>query len=88
MTHFCTMLNHTALPAAAPTRTSIASQASRRSAAAVAGPRKRLAASIARYAPAARPLTGNTPPISDQRLLSTSSQGLPPSQPITEPPAR
>ena len=61
MIHFCTMVNHTALPAAAPTRTSIAPQASRRSGAAVAGPMKRLATSIARYAPAARPLTGNTP---------------------------
>ncbi len=58
-------------------------QASRRSGAAVAGPMKRLARSIARYAPAARPLTGNTPPISDHRLLSTCSHGLPPLQPIT-----
>ena len=88
MIHFCTMVNHTALPAAAPTRTSIARQASRRSGAAVAGPMKKLATSIARYAPAARPLTGNTPATADQRLLSTWSHGLPPPQPITDPPTR
>ena len=90
MTHFCTMVNHTALPATAPTRTSIARQASRRTGAAVAGPMKRLATSSARYAPAARPLTGNMPPIVDHRLLSTwSHPGAPgPPQPITVPPAK
>ena len=88
MNHFCTMVNHTALPAAAPAKTSIARQASRRTGASVAGPMKKLATSIARYNPAARPLTGNTPPIVDHRLLSTSSHGLPPPQPITDPPAR
>jgi hypothetical protein len=88
MIHFCTMVNHTALPAAAPTRTSIARQASRRTGVAVAGPMNRLAVNIARYAPAARPLTGNTPPIVDHRLLSTWSHPLPPLQPITDPPTR
>ena len=82
------MVNHTALPAAAPTSTSIAPQTSRRSGAGVAGPMKKLANSIARYAPAARPVTGNTPPISDHRLPSTCSHGFPPLQPITEVPNR
>jgi hypothetical protein len=86
MTHFCTMVNHTALPAAAPTRTNIARQASRRIGAGVVGPMLRLAISIAKYAPAARPLTGNTPPTADHRLPSTWSHGLPPLQPITDPP--
>ena len=88
MTHFCRMMNHTALPAAAPTKTSIAFQASRRTGGSVAGPMKRLATHSAKYAPAARPLTGNTPAIDDHRLLSTFSHGLPPPQPITAPPIR
>lgn len=71
-----------------PTRTSIAPQASRLTGACVDGPMKRLATSIARYAPAARPLTGNTPPIVDHRLLSTCSHELPTLQPITDPPTR
>ena len=79
---------HTALPATAPTRTSIAPQASRRIGVAVAGPIKRLAVSIARYAPAARLLTGSIPAIVDHRLLSTCSHELPPPQPITDPPTR
>ena len=65
------MVNQTALPAAAPTRISIARHASRRTGGAEAGPMERLAASIARYTPAARPLRGNTPPTADHRLLST-----------------
>ena len=88
MIHFCKMVNHTALPAAAPTITSIAPQARRRTGASVAGPMKRLDISIARYTPAARPLTGKTPPIADHRLLSTWSHGLPPLQPITDPPTK
>ena len=82
------MINHTAPPAAAPARINIARQANRRTGIAVAGPIEKLATSIARYAPAARPLTGSTPPIDDHRLLSTSSHELPPPQPITEPPTR
>lgn len=85
MNHFCKMVNHTALPAAVPTTTSIAAQANRRTDAGVAGPMKRLDASIARYAPAAKPLTGNNPAIVDHRLLSTWSHPLPPLQPIIDP---
>src|SRR6185437_4317892 len=84
--HFCTMTNHTALPAAAPTRISIARQASRRTGEGVAGPMEKLAISSAEYTPAARPLTGRTPAIVDHRLLSTWSHELPPPQPITDPP--
>jgi hypothetical protein len=86
MIHFCTMMNHTALPAAAPTRTSIVRQANRRTGAGEVGPREKLARIIARYAPAARPLTGNTPAIVDHRLLSTWSHELPAPQPTTDPP--
>ena len=49
-----------------------------------------LQTAIAKYVPAARPLTGNTPPTVDQRLLSTRSHpgtpGVP--QPSTDPPTR
>jgi hypothetical protein len=47
---------------------------------------EKLHTSIARYALAARPLTGNTPAIDDHRLLSTSSHELPPPQPSIAPP--
>jgi imidazolonepropionase-like amidohydrolase len=55
----------------------------------VAGPTKKLATSIAKYTPTARPLTGRTPPTVDQRLLSASSHpGAPGPQPIIGAPIR
>jgi hypothetical protein len=47
---------------------------------------KRPATNIAKYVPAAKPLTGNTPATDDQGLRSTWSHGLPPLHPITDPP--
>jgi hypothetical protein len=81
-------MNHTALVAAALASNSITPQASRRTGAVAVGPMERLATNIARYAPAAKPLMGTTPPMVDHRLFSTWSHGLPPPQPITDPPTR
>ena len=77
-----------ALPATEPASINITLQARRRIGASVAGPIKRLATSIARYTPTAKPLTGKIPAIVDHWLLSTCSHGLPPPQPIIDPPAR
>jgi hypothetical protein len=88
MNHFCTAMNHIALPAIAPANKSKARQANRRTDISVDEPILKLAINIVRYAPAAKPLMGNTPPMDDHLLFNTSSHELPPLHPTIGPPIR
>jgi hypothetical protein len=88
MNHFCTIINHKALPATEPVNINIALQAKLRMEYSDSGPIKKFETIIARYTPIAKPLTGKIPATLDQWLLSTCSQGLPPLQPAIVPPIR
>lgn len=82
------MINQMAPPVTEPANTKMTFQANLRIDNSVPGPMNKPAKSIARYTPMAMPLTGMTPAITDQRLLSICSHGLPPLQPAMTTPVR